>query len=607
MTNKLTFYFKNCLLFIFVGLLLSCSERKVKNEADNKHQEEFLTNILKAQKITNGNKSLPFSLKAYEIAKNSGNKKDAATALIEVSHDYERLGNLRLALKYTLEAAGIYQEDNDLENLAVTNNRIGSVYLSLEDTCLSLKYLEKALLYNKKNSHDNLAGYDLNNIGEIYRLSGKYPEAKSYFNEALTYFTPTEDSLEYAYTIGNLGLVESATGNFSLANQYLEKASKVLYKLGDYYPITVYLTENAKILFEQGRYKEAIDKLNTSLVYSQREGLREQTVQTYKLLSEIYSSRNHYKNAFKYYQLYTALNDSLINLDVVRKMESQRTDFEITKRETVIENLQHINKLRNIIILILTLSIIAITILAFSMFRLLRKIKGMNSLLLRNASELENKKKNLEKALVEKEALNKEIHHRVKNNLQVVSSLLSLQSRRFKDKDTIAAIEDSRNRIETISLIHQKLYQSENMAFVKAPEYIRQLIEAIHRTYSGENLKIKHILDIENLYFDIDTAVPLGLIINELAINAYKYAFTESNTGTIHLETRLLSNSCCSFMFKDNGKGLPSGFNLKSTNSLGIKLINILSGQLNGKAEFYSNGGVEFCLNFEPKLYQTSK
>ena len=207
-------------------------------------------------------------------------------------------------------------------------------------------------------------------------------------------------------------------------------------------------------------------------------------------------------------------------------------------------------------------------------------------------------KNNETKALKERELLLKEIHHRVKNNLQVVSSLMELQSTSIKDEGTRTAVKNGQSRVKSIALIHQLLYQSEMITNVDFSKYLKQLVESIHNTFVQPGKKITYRIDADEINLDIDTAVPLGLMINELVTNAYKYAFTNKSEGKIEIDFKQIEDNCLKLAIKDNGVGFPDDFNIESTKTLGFKLINILSRQIKAKLNYEIKNHAEFSLVF---------
>jgi two-component sensor histidine kinase len=219
--------------------------------------------------------------------------------------------------------------------------------------------------------------------------------------------------------------------------------------------------------------------------------------------------------------------------------------------------------------------------------------------------ELQEKISNLEEAeleissnLKEKEILLQEIHHRVKNNMTVVASLLKLQMNNTTNKETKIALQDSQNRIQTISLIHESLYRSDNLTTINMQTYLNQLSHAVHHGYDI-NKKASLKLNIENFSIGIKQASPLGLIVNELITNALKYAFPDNKDGEITLNLISNQENKAELTVSDNGVGIPEGFVLNDADSLGLKLVKaIAENQLDGSIDMENKNGTKFTIKF---------
>jgi two-component sensor histidine kinase len=201
-------------------------------------------------------------------------------------------------------------------------------------------------------------------------------------------------------------------------------------------------------------------------------------------------------------------------------------------------------------------------------------------------------------SLKEKEQLLKEIHHRVKNNLQIVSSLLSLQSENVLDEKFLSLIRDSKNRINSMALVHEMLYASKSLEKISVSEYIGRLSNSLQRSMASPDSEIKIDRDIpSDILFEIDRIIPLGLILNEIISNSFKYGFPETKKGTIYIRLEpqksghLLSVS-------DDGVGLPEDFDIDKSTSLGMQLIQMLCDQIDGKLTIRSEKGVHFNIAF---------
>jgi len=201
----------------------------------------------------------------------------------------------------------------------------------------------------------------------------------------------------------------------------------------------------------------------------------------------------------------------------------------------------------------------------------------------------------LEKSLSEKEILLKEVHHRVKNNLQIISSLLNLQKSYIKDDTTLNFLNDSQNRIKTMALIYEKLYQSEDLVRIDFSEYVRSLVSHLIRSYgSADRIKLK--VDVDDVQLNIDMAIPCGLIINELVSNSLKHAFPDGK-GEIRVEMHR-NNGELRLVVSDNGIGMSEKIYFQKIDTLGLQLVNTLANQLSGSIKLHREEGTEFEITF---------
>ncbi len=217
-------------------------------------------------------------------------------------------------------------------------------------------------------------------------------------------------------------------------------------------------------------------------------------------------------------------------------------------------------------------------------------------------SELREAEDQITRSLREKETLLKEIHHRVKNNLQIIYSMLNLQMPYIKDEQAIEMFKESKDRVYSMALIHEKLYRSESLAKIDLFEYIRSLIENLFLSYGVSERVVKTQIQVENIALEIDTLIPCALIINELVSNSLKHAFPNvrqaDETGEIQIDLRRAAGSRLVLTISDNGVGLPEGLDIQNCESLGMQLVNVLVKQLNGIMHLDSKGKTEFVITF---------
>ena len=219
-------------------------------------------------------------------------------------------------------------------------------------------------------------------------------------------------------------------------------------------------------------------------------------------------------------------------------------------------------------------------------------------LLINDITELKTAQEKIKTSLLEKEYLLKEINHRVKNNMQVISSMLKLQLNYIKDPDAHRLSKNSHDRVKTMALVHEKLYKSEDLTKIDFGDYIRSLAIYLFASYNISHTKINLDINIKNVYLDINTAIPCGLIVNELVSNALKHAFPEGRKGEIQVALNTKDN-LTQLIVSDDGIGFPEQFNIRNSKTLGLQLINTLADQLHGTLDFSPQDKTVFTISFK--------
>jgi len=221
----------------------------------------------------------------------------------------------------------------------------------------------------------------------------------------------------------------------------------------------------------------------------------------------------------------------------------------------------------------------------------------------RDVTEQRQAEKQIKASLHEKEVLLREIHHRVKNNLQIISSLLNLQSQHVEDSKALEMFTESRLRVRSMAMVHEKLYRSENLSRVDFKEYVRSLSYHLFQMYGVTPDKVTLDMDIENVLLDINTAIPCGLLVSELISNALKHAFPEGRTGAVTINMKPIENGGIELRVSDNGVGLEGDLDIKNTESFGLQLVDMLTEQLQGTLSIDRNGGTTFAIRFQEQSF----
>ncbi len=316
------------------------------------------------------------------------------------------------------------------------------------------------------------------------------------------------------------------------------------------------------------------------------------------------SARASYSTAIKHYQRFVALNDSLINETTRQRTALFEVQYQTQDKEHKILTLQQQSKLQKSelqkvettrsFIIAGAFMLVLLLLLSYNRYRLKQR---SHQQLQERQEEINHKNTTLQLLLSEKEWLLKEIHHRVKNNLQIVMSLLNSQASYLSDEAALSAIQESQHRVQAMALIHQKLYQSEHVARVDMPSYIQEVVAYLRDFYDLPQ-PISFKLVISAIELDVNQAVPLGLIINEAITNALKYAFPDGRSGTITVTFHRIMPMTYELTIADDGVGLPPNFNPQRSRSLGMTLMQGFSQQLGGELQINHSAGLTIHLQF---------
>lgn len=477
---------------------------------------------------------------------------------------YYSKGYYQKSIAAVKEMLSFFKEKNNLRSQVVWRNNLGMIYASCN--CMSIKE-------QKENMHNSIAL--ANTINFNY--------GKAYASVHLARALMKENNMDSAYyylNIANKKLPKKINPSFT---GYLNQTK------GDYWA-NINNKTNAIKYYEKAY--QVWDKLN-KLKDKQYVSLN---------LANFYKDLNNNEKAFKYMNTYTVTKDSLVNKRKIEKEKELELTYEfdrkqyrdsIQKAEDVrVLALQHENKLqqeKHTQHILLFLFGIALILGGFAYYEYQKKKK--------HTVVLNEKNKIIEKALHEKQLLLKEVHHRVKNNFQIVSSLLELQTKEIEDEKALTLANEGKNRVKSMALIHQKLYQNET-GLIDFDEYIKLLVNELTILYSFDK-KINTEVQANNIHFDVDTAIPLGLIVNELITNAYKYAFDTEKENKLKVSIDKLNEREYKLVVSDNGKGLDSSIDVTKMKSLGLRLVKRLTKQLHGSLKLLNDEGARFEIIFK--------
>jgi PAS domain S-box-containing protein len=228
-----------------------------------------------------------------------------------------------------------------------------------------------------------------------------------------------------------------------------------------------------------------------------------------------------------------------------------------------------------------------------------KELLKINKALQKEVIERKKANEKMKTALKEKDILLKEVHHRVKNNLQVISSLINLQSYQIKDEKVLNFYTQTRNRIKSMALVHEKLYMSNDLSSINFEEYLKDLVKNIYEAFKSETREVNIKIDVEKIFMSVDIAISLALIINELVSNSFKYAFPDDRKGELYVSLKKQENGKFILILRDNGVGFSRKIDFANTDTLGLRLVNILVTQLDGTISVNNSNGAEFIIEFQ--------
>jgi two-component sensor histidine kinase len=515
-----------------------------------------------------------------------------ANALFSLAILVQMQGNNIEAIDQYLEVEKMFKALHDEQRLSRLYNNLGSIYRKTEQYDAAIQVYENSLAIKERlNDSKGILNTSIN-LSMLYTYSGQFKIAASLATKSLEMARQLDRKVDEISSLISLGVVYSKDVNtenkdLKLALQYLLSADKLLSESS---PIKLRaecwtnLAGTYQALGSNSATATILKKLD--LIFEKLSP--EAKISYYEIKVNEQLVNGNYKGAFSFLKLQTEAQNNLIGkrlkekaqeLEVryeTEKKEGQITQLELDKQVATLELITRANQ-RNLLIAV-AIGLLIIIGLVLYQFRQ----KQQSNLL------LSEKNVTIERSLKERETLLKEIHHRVKNNLQIISSLLSLQSKSTSDVATQGAISESRNRVKSMSLIHEQLYQEDTISGVEMKDYITRLVGSLTSSYGLDTEKVEVKIEADNILLDVDSAIPLGLIINELVSNAMKYAFPEQKAGTILISLHSLMEEL-RLVVQDNGVGMDDS--KKSHHSFGLSMVNSLMRKLKAEMNIVSNAG----------------
>ncbi|WP_420155138.1 histidine kinase dimerization/phosphoacceptor domain -containing protein [Siphonobacter sp.] len=516
-----------------------------------------------------------------------------------LSRAYFSFGMLEMDKSNPANAILYYQKALDISNRikhvkkqTIMLDYIGFAYVSLKEYVTAENYFNKGLKLAEQIKDKEMIGQFNMELATVEDMRKNFSKALQYNQKALDY---CEDETKKSTILLNRAIIYKNAGQYEESEKTYLECLRLADKLKmDYLRGYVYLNY-PNTLIKLNRIDEAERYAQKALVWSKDKPEKYRFyVEIYDILTRIAEQRNEYKQALNFHKEWVVARDSVTNFDKRQELVDAETRFRTEEKELEIKRLDEENELksRQFWWLLGGMSILLLLLVVASVqYRIIRKgnqqlektnraLSERNTIVSEQSEQLKN--------------LMKELHHRVKNNLAIVSSLLRLQSTRLEDEGAVRAVREGQQRVEAMSLIHQRLYESDNVTKVNMKEYIHDLVQGLFYAYGFKEENFDLEVDIVSVELDVEVAVPLGLIMNEIITNAFKHAFDQiskpslsiilNETDQLHLE------------IKDNGPGIDMNAWKKPTGSFGKRLILLLSEQIGAILNVRNENGTRFDL-----------
>ncbi|MBI1307705.1 MAG: tetratricopeptide repeat protein [Bacteroidetes bacterium] len=541
---------------------------------------------------------------AIELLKDAENYKGVVVCCSGAAYCLEKKGKLDEALEIVLYSLKVIDEQNlGDEQRAKNLVDLARIYRENNQLNKSISVYEEALKISLDKGDHSTSGVIYMNMGNVYSQDGDYKKALSSLSKSLEQtelcnckgrMTAVWSNIGYAqYNLGDGDAVLAAAHNadslwLDRSNKEVDMDLNCLLGMGNQLK-----GDNAKAMLY----------LEKAMDLARETNFREKMIRISTVLAKCYAALGEKNKLEELLTSVIRIKDSTYNEGMAASIADMQIKYETQKKENDLDRLETASRLneaklsaarwRNIFLILMVCT--ALVIAAMS-FRLLQRSRKDRELLSRQNKELAE-------LLDQKKLLLKEIHHRIKNNLQTISSLLNLQTRASEDEIVKKAMLDGQGRLKSISLLHQKLYLNDTVSTIAMQEYIEDLCDYIVKNFNEGNKKVHLNIDAKDISLDMDTAIPLGLILNELVTNTMKHAFNNLSDGEINI-TLNHDNEQHGYVLElqNNGTGLPDNLEIESLPSMGLRLVKNLSRQLRGNLKILSSPKQSFVVQFRETI-----
>lgn len=516
---------------------------------------------------------------------------------------YLALNDYEKALYYQMEQLKHYEAKEVLtRGLAGSKMKIANIYIRMEDWAKAKEYAESALEISDSLNLIPTKIESLMVLGKIAEEAREHQKALATYQYILDFIRPFHLTPRIIKTLHLKGELFQKTQAYLRADSCFTEALN----LAEIHQDKTYLY--AESLLKLGSLRLEQQEMTTAIPLLEKAtqtAFSFEALQIYQkanyALAKAYQLQGQAAIAFQHLQIAYSVKDSLFTIEKAQITQEMGAKYELAKKEKDLVELNLENERTATDLLeskkkqqVFSLGLMALVGTLLFLFQLYRQNK-------KSKLKLEKLNVSLSDSLHEKEFLLREIHHRVKNNLQIISSMLSLQSDKISDSNTLAVIQEGQNRVESMVLIHEYLYKSENLAMIDCKDYIERLTGRLVDSYQVDLNKIKVVKNIDPIPMKMDEVISLGLMLNELISNALKYAFTKQKEGVLTITLKNKKEGI-QLSVEDNGVGLPENFTLKKSETLGFQLIHAFAKKLKAGVAIKKIGGTVVTIDIPKTL-----
>ena len=556
--------------------------------------------------------ALTYFKKAVPFARRTPDLTLLWEAYQNVGDRYLRLEQYASALQYYQYSLATAEQMNDSISVAFVKLSIGATYfrtknydkaITIYEELLSIFPYEAAVSIQHSDKQFLLEA-TTNNLARVYHAKKNYLKALHYYQRSLQAARTDNNIQGEARTLNNIAVLYTSMKQYTKALSYAQQAQaiyqKVLKVAGD-----SHLEDTmGSIYVGLQQYERARVHFIKALSIMEKQDNMSGYASFYTNLIRLDSLTGNYQQAFLYQQRLSSIKDSLFDVDKIEAVEELKIQYETKQKDQAIALLQaqsdhqqlEARQQRFVKNSFIGGSMALVLLLGLGYNRYRFKQRALEIMRQQN-EEIQVQKEQVERKNHENQLLLKEVHHRVKNNLQIVLSILNAQADSLHDAQTVAAIRESQHRVHSMALIHQSLYQSDDLSHIQARQYLQEMVETVCQSYRSEAKPVRLRLQVEDLAMNMSTAVPVGLIVTELVTNACKHALLEADSE-LSVTLRAETTTQYRLTVADNGPGLPPDFNVDQANSLGLQLVHGLTQQLNGELVVQNDTGACFELLF---------